>query len=182
MTIPKEIQSIADKLNEASYKVYLVGGCLRDLLLGKSPKDWDLTTDANPEEIQKVFPDSVYENKFGTVGVKTRSEDPAMALVEVTTFRTEGVYTDKRHPDEVKFAKTVEEDLARRDFTINAIALEFSISNYSPYGGSPEGRQFSKIIDPFNGQKDIKNKIIRTVGNPADRFNEDALRSEERRV
>ena len=183
--IPKEIINIAEKLQNpphpptgggGQFQAYLVGGCVRDLIMNREPKDWDITTNAKPLEIQKIFPDSAYENTFGTVAVKTRSENPLLKIVEITTFRLEGKYTDKRHPDEIKFAKTVEEDLARRDFTINSIALEFSISNYSPYGGSPEGRQFSKIIDPFNGQKDIKNKIIRTVGNPEDRFNEDALR------
>ncbi|KKU83125.1 MAG: tRNA adenylyltransferase, partial [Parcubacteria group bacterium GW2011_GWA2_47_8b] len=103
----KEVRDIADKLTDAGFEPYLVGGCLRDLLLGKNPKDWDLTTNAKPEEIQKIFPDSVYENKFGTVGIKTESEDPTLKLVEVTTFRLEGKYTDKRHPDEIKFAKTV---------------------------------------------------------------------------
>src|SRR3989339_576106 len=165
----EEVRDIADKLTDAGFEPYLVGGCLRDLLLGKNPKDWDLTTNAKPEEIQKIFPDSVYENKFGTVGIKTKSEDPTLKLVEVTTFRLEGKYTDKRHPDEIKFAKTVEDDLSRRDFTINAIALD-------PSGLSlldPKGRE---SIDPYNGQKDIRAKLIRCVGNSNERFNEDALR------
>src|SRR3989338_6571096 len=118
----KEVRDIADKLTDACFEPYLVGGCLRDLLLDKQPKDWDLTTGAKPEEILKAFPDSIYENKFGTVAIKTESEDPKMKIVEVTTFRQEGKYTDKRHPDEITFAKTVEEDLSRRDFTINAMA------------------------------------------------------------
>lgn len=164
MNIPKEVKSVADQLVAAGHKAYLVGGCLRDLLLEKSPKDWDLTTDAKPEQIQKIFPDSLYENKFGTVGVKTRSENPTLAVVEVTTFRKEGKYTDKRHPDEITFAKNVEEDLSRRDFTINALAL--SLSN-----GMAE-----KNVDPFGGEKDLKNKTIRAVGNATERFEEDALR------
>lgn len=175
---PTEIGNIAEKLKEAGFQAYLVGGCVRDLIMGVEPKDWDIATDAVPEEIQRIFPDSVYENKFGTVAVKTtdygqqttadkvvRSRS-AVDIVEVTTFRLEGKYTDKRHPDEIKFAKTIEEDLGRRDFTMNAIAAEFPIPN----------AQFPKIIDPYGGQKDIKNKIIRTVGEPEARFNEDALR------
>lgn len=162
----KPVREVADKLSKAGHEPYLVGGCLRDLLLGKNPKDWDLTTGATPEKIQKIFPDSVYENKFGTVGVKTRAEDSAMALVEVTTFRTEGVYTDKRHPDEVKFAKTVEEDLSRRDFTVNAMA----------YLVNSDKRNVDGLVDPFGGKEDLQNKTIRAVGKAAERFEEDALR------
>jgi len=134
----KEVRDIADKLTDAGFEPYLVGGCLRDLLLGKNPKDWDLTTNAKPEEIQKIFPDSVYENKFGTVGIKTKSEDPTLKLVEVTTFRLEGKYTDKRHPDEIKFAKTVEDDLSRRDFTVNAMAYQVSTGQ----------RRVGGLVDP----------------------------------
>lgn len=160
------VKKVADELSEAGYEPYLVGGCLRDLLIGKIPHDWDLTTNAKPEEIQKVFPESIYENKFGTVGVKTEAKDPAMALVEVTTFRTEGVYTDKRHPDEVKFSDNVEDDLARRDFTVNAMA----------YLVESDKRNVKGLVDPFGGKEDLKNKVIRAVGNPAERFEEDALR------
>ncbi len=158
--IPEVVLEVAEKLSGAGFEAYLVGGCVRDFLLNREPKDWDITTGAKPEEIQKLFPDSIYENKFGTVGVKTRSEDPKLKIIEITTFRVEGKYTDKRHPDEVRFAKTVEEDLSRRDFTINALAM------------SPDG----KIVDPYGGQKDIKGKVIRTVGKPEERFEEDALR------
>ena len=172
--IPEEIIEIAKKLQNpptgGNFQAYLVGGCVRDLLMEREPKDWDITTNAKPKEIQKIFPDSVYENKFGTVAVKTDSENPKLKIVEITTFRLEGKYTDKRHPDEIKFAKTVEEDLARRDFTINAIAFNMGTSDV------PRTSDVQNIIDPFNGQKDIKNKIIRTVGNPEERFNEDALR------
>jgi poly(A) polymerase/tRNA nucleotidyltransferase (CCA-adding enzyme) len=156
--IPKEVADIIKKLEENNYQAFLVGGCVRDLLMKREPKDWDIATDAKPEEIQKLFPDSVYENQFGTVGIKTESKNPTLKVVEVTTFRLEGKYTDQRHPDEIKFAKTVEEDLARRDFTINAMALK------------------TDLVDPFNGQKDLKDKIIRTVRKPEERFNEDALR------
>lgn len=160
MAIPKEVKNAYEKLTEVGFEAYLVGGCVRDILLGKEPKDWDIATNATPEEIQKVFPDSVYENQFGTVGVKTKSENPSLKVVEITTYRLEGKYTDKRHPDEVKFAKNIEEDLGRRDFTINAMAIEID----------------GEIVDPYDGQKDLKNKVIRAVGEPEKRFSEDALR------
>src|SRR3989344_5300145 len=122
--ISEEVLKIIELLENppvgGKFQAYLVGGCVRDLLLGREPKDWDITTNANPQEIQKIFPNSVYENKFGTVGVKNDSADEKLKIIEITAFRLEGKYTDKRHPDEIKFAKTIEEDLARRDFTINA--------------------------------------------------------------
>ncbi len=169
MNIPPEIITILKALQSEGFETYLVGGCVRDLLLknppaGK-PKDWDITTNAKPEEIQKLFKESVYENEFGTVGIKTGSNDPTLKIVELTTFRKEGKYTDKRHPDTITFAKTLEEDLSRRDFTINAIAIE--IKSQKPK---------VKIIDPFLGQTDLKNRLIRAVGDPNKRFNEDALR------
>ncbi len=160
MKLPQEVQLIIQTLTEAGFEAYAVGGCVRDLLIGKSPKDWDVTTNAKPEEIQKLFPEHVYENSFGTVAVKTGSEDQILALVEVTPYRIEGKYTDKRHPDDVKFAEKLEDDLSRRDFTVNAIAMDID----------------GTIIDNFDGQKDLKNKLIRTVGDPEQRFNEDALR------
>src|SRR3989344_4387237 len=160
MKIPAEVQSVIEKLTQANYEAYIVGGCVRDLLMGKTPKDWDVTTNAKPGEIQKIFVDSFYENKFGTVGVKTESEDETLKVIEVTTYRTESGYADKRHPDEVEFAEKLEDDLQRRDFTINAIAMDGS----------------GKVIDPYHGQEDIKNKIIRAVGEPEERFTEDALR------
>jgi tRNA nucleotidyltransferase (CCA-adding enzyme) len=160
MEIPKEVRGVMGVLAEAGHQAYLVGGCVRDMRLKRDPKDWDVATDATPEEIQKLFPESVYENTFGTVGIKTDSEDPKLKIIEVTTFRIESAYTDKRHPDQVKFAKTIEEDLARRDFTVNAMAMTVD----------------GDIVDPFDGEKDLKAKLIRTVGKPEDRFNEDALR------
>jgi len=158
MVIPGEVQNIIDQLKKAGFEAYIVGGCVRDFLIGMEPKDWDVTTNAKPEEIQKVFPDSFYENNFLTVTVRTGSEK--VPEIEITTYRLEAKYSDKRHPDEVRFAKSLDEDLSRRDFTVNAIAMDAS----------------KKITDLFEGQKDLKNKIIRTVGNPQERFGEDALR------
>ncbi len=120
--IPKEVIAVATKLEDAGFEAYVIGGCVRDVLLGKVPKDWDLTTNAHPDEIQKIFPDSFYENDFGTVGVKTESEDPALHVIEVTPYRKEGTYSDSRRPDSVEFGVSLEEDLKRRDFTVNAIA------------------------------------------------------------
>lgn len=160
MKLPSEIKSILNKLDKKDFEAYAVGGCVRDILLKQKPKDWDITTKAKPEQIQKIFPDSFYQNKFGTVTVKTKSKDSTLKEIEITTFRTEQKYTDKRHPDKISFTTDLKEDLARRDFTINALALD----------------KKGEIIDLFDGQKDLKKKIIRAVGQPADRFNEDALR------
>lgn len=162
-SIPKEVASIAETLSKAGYEAFLVGGCVRDLILKREPKDWDITTNAKPDEIQKLFPESVYENTFGTVGIKTESENPLLKVVEVTTYRIEGKYSDKRHPDEIKFAAKVEDDLARRDFTVNALALSIK-------------KNTSALIDPYGGVADIGNNIIRAVGEPHRRFEEDALR------
>ena len=160
--IPLVVRQIAFRLLKNNFEAYIVGGCVRDLLIGHEPKDWDIATSARPEEIQKLFPESIYENRFGTVGIKTKSRNPHLQIVEATTFRTETVYSDKRHPDKIEFAKTIEEDLARRDFTINALALALKPKLY--------------LIDPFAGQKDLKEKIIRAVRDPEARFKEDALR------
>jgi tRNA nucleotidyltransferase (CCA-adding enzyme) len=161
MRVPSEVREVADGLRAGGFEAYLVGGCVRDLLLDRTPKDWDLTTNAKPEQIQAIFPESFYENDFGTVGVKTGSEDNRLAIIEVTPYRTETGYSDKRRPDAVTFGDNLEEDLARRDFTINAIAYDDSKG---------------QIIDPYKGQKDIDAKVLRTVGVAADRFEEDALR------
>ena len=175
--LKKEIIDVGAALERAGFEAYLVGGCVRDLLLGKEPNDWDIATDAKPEEIQKIFPDSVYENNFGTVGVKTESENPKLKIIEITTFRREGKYTDKRHPDEITFAETIEEDLSRRDFTVNALALHLTFGQKHLTGDrkSIVNSQLS-IVDPYGGQSDLKNKIIRAVGKPEERFQEDALR------
>jgi len=159
MQIPSEVKTIIAKLKKQGFEAFIVGGCVRDLLKGETPKDWDVATNAKPKDIEKLFPKSFYENKFLTVTVQTQSSDAKLKEIEITTYRSEAKYTDKRHPDEVKFAKSIQEDLARRDFTVNAIAIDDS-----------------KIIDPFSGQKDLKDKIIRAVGVAQDRFAEDALR------
>lgn len=164
--IPEEIIGIYKTFELAGFDIYLVGGCVRNLLMKKPVKDWDLTTNAKPEEILSLFPNGFYDNTFGTVGIPIIINN-ATHNVEVTTFRTERGYSDKRRPDEVIWGKTIEEDLARRDFTINAIALKLSVLN----------SQFStRIIDPFNGQKDIEDKLVKAVGDPKKRFKEDALR------
>ena len=173
--IPQEVLAVVIKLQEAGYEAYPVGGCVRDLLLGKEPKDWDITTSAKPEEIMGLFPESFYENKFLTVTAKTGSEDLALAEIEITTFREEGKYTDKRHPDEVRFAHTLEEDLSRRDFTINAMALEMQKSKIKNQNDNAKFKNF-EIIDPFGGQDDLKKKLIRAAGESKKRFEEDALR------
>ena len=164
-TIPQVIQDIAKQFEQHDFQIYLVGGCVRDLLLKKSLKDWDFTTNATPEQITALFPDSFYDNSFGTVGIPIEIGEEKH-VVEVTTFRTEKEYKDHRHPESVAWGKTIEEDLSRRDFTVNAMAV--SLSSLS------QNKQ--DIIDPYNGQEDLEKKLIRAVGDPAKRFKEDALR------
>ena len=160
--IPKEITAIINTLEAAGFEAFAVGGCVRDLLLGRKPKDWDITTSARPEDIMKLFPDSKYENDFGTVAVFPKNvADPALVMVEVTPYRIESAYSDKRHPDSVVFGMKLEEDLARRDFTINALALNVKTD---------------EVVDPFGGKKDFKEGLIRAVGSADDRLEEDALR------
>ncbi len=152
-TLPKEVTNLIDKFQRANFQIFIVGGAVRDLLIGKIVSDWDFTTDAKPEEILKILPEGFYDNKFGTVGLKK-----GLGIFEITTMRKEGDYKDHRHPTEIGWTNKIEEDLARRDLTINAMALG------------------QDLVDPFKGQSDIKNKIIKTVGDPEKRFKEDALR------
>ena len=181
--IPDYVTHVTETLENAGFEAFVVGGCVRDMFLGREIKDWDLTTSATPEEIQGLFEKTVYENTFGTVGVCVPvvtqetlinidknvsrdtntivSDETEYYIVEVTPFRKEGKYTDNRHPDEVSFTRNINEDLGRRDFTINAMAYSM---------------EKDTITDLYNGQSDIKDKIIRTVGSPKDRFSEDALR------
>ena len=164
LNIPKEIRAALIILENAGFEAYLVGGCVRDIFLGRTPSDWDITTNATPEKIQELFPNSFYENKFGTVSVVTGSEDPKLRAIEITPYRIEGKYSDKRHPDEIKFSDKIEDDLSRRDFTVNALAMKIN------------GQEYPEIIDLFDGKKDLENKTIKAVGNPEERFEEDALR------
>ncbi len=159
--IPKNIREIYEKLEKENFEAYLVGGCVRNLLMNLPVKDWDLTTNAIPDQILKLFPNGFYNNEFGTVGIP----QDKLGIVEITTYRTEHGFSDRRHPEKVEWGKTIEEDLGRRDFTMNAIALAVSSQ-----------KSEVKFVDPFDGQSDIKNKIIRAVGNPKERFKEDALR------
>ncbi len=159
--VPKEVGAIATALREKGFEAYFVGGCVRDLLLGRTPNDWDVTTNALPDQIQAIFTDTFYENDYGTVGVKTASEDERLAIVEVTPYRTESGYSDHRRPDHISFGTSLYEDLARRDFTINAIALDESKGH---------------LVDPYDGIKDIKDRLVRAVGNASERLSEDALR------
>ena len=162
LAVPEEVLKLCRTLNDAGHEAYLIGGCVRDLLVERTPKDWDITTNATPQQIQALFPDSFYENTYGTVGVKTESEDPRLKIIEITPYRTETTYSNARHPDEVHFSAHLTDDLKRRDFTVNAIA-------YDPFTDT--------LIDEHGGQKDIERKVLATVGDPDERFAEDALRT-----
>ncbi len=161
--IPDEIISVYEKLENAGFEVFLIGGCVRNLVMGITVKDWDLTTNATPNEIQSLFPDSFYDNSFGTVGVPIEKDGETTTVAEITTFRTEQGFENNRHPTNVKWGKTLNEDVKRRDFTINTIALKLV-----------DNKQ--EIIDTENGIEDLNNKLIRAVGNADERFKEDALR------
>ena len=162
LPVPIEVSRITQSLQNKGFSAYIVGGCVRDLLMNRIPRDWDVTTNAKPEDIEQTFTKTFYENNFGTVTVVNEEvTDTSLKTIEITPFRRESEYIDHRHPEQVFFAETIEEDLKRRDFTINALA-------YNPQTG--------ELIDNFSGTKDIKDKIIRTVGTSADRFEEDALR------
>ncbi len=157
ITIPEAVADVIRQLENAGYEAYAVGGCVRDCLLGLEPHDWDITTSAAPECTMAVFGENAIPTglQYGTVSVKSGE-----FIVEVTTFRTDGVYTDNRRPDSIGYASSLPEDLSRRDFTINAIAYSLS----------------GELIDPFNGHRDLNNKLIRAVGVARHRFEEDALR------
>ncbi len=159
--IPAEVRQVAKTLRDAGFDAYLVGGCTRDLMLCRAPKDWDLTTNAHPDQIVALFENSYCNNDYGTVGVITESEEEKLKVIEVTPYRAESGYSDARRPDEVRFGVSLQEDLARRDFTVNAIALD------------PESLA---IIDPFGGLEDLKVKRLVAVGVAQERFAEDALR------
>lgn len=166
-SIPNEVLRVTSELKRHGHEAYIVGGCVRDLFVGKTPKDWDVATNATPEQITAMFPKTFYENDYGTVGVVNEATDESqkvnesLKVIEVTPYRTETGYSDKRRPDSVSFSQKIEDDLKRRDFTFNAVA-------YDPENG--------QIIDLFGGLKDLNNKTIRAVGKPDERFSEDALR------
>ncbi|OGK30923.1 hypothetical protein A3F29_02275 [Candidatus Roizmanbacteria bacterium RIFCSPHIGHO2_12_FULL_33_9] len=160
LKLPGYVQDFMEVFTNKGYQIFLVGGAVRDLIV-KGNIDWnfaDFATNARPQEIVKLFPKTFYENQFGTVGVE-QEVDGNKIIFEVTTFRKESDYKDKRHPSFIEWANTIEEDLGRRDFTVNAMS----------YDGE-------KLMDPYNGQDDLKNKLIRAVGEPKKRFSEDALR------
>jgi len=173
MKISPVATKIVETLEKAGYEAWIVGGAVRDSLLSRPTKDWDVTTSATPEQVMPLFEESFYDNAYGTVMVAGKhlkvqfglSEESATdeEIFDITTYRTEHGYSDKRRPDTVEWGKTVEEDLARRDFTINAIAIR-------------PGKNKEEIIDPYGGQSDLKLGVIRAVGEPVARFEEDALR------
>ncbi len=176
--IPKEIVGVTKTLKEGGFEAYLVGGCVRDLLTNREPKDWDITTNAKPEQIQDLFEKTVYENNFGTVAVvneELEHDDPAR-IIEITPYRTETTYSNNRHPDEVSFSDKLEDDLKRRDFTMNAIALEIKGDFVNDIGDINSKRHEVSITDIYGGIKDIQEQRIRAVGNASERFQEDALR------
>jgi tRNA nucleotidyltransferase (CCA-adding enzyme) len=161
--LPKEVKDIFNQFKKKGFEIYAVGGAVRDILLNQEIKDWDFTTNATPSDILSVFPDGFYDNKFGTVGIpikiKSGGKTEVKEIIEITTFRSESGYKDHRHPDQITWGETLDEDLQRRDFTINAIAFDGN-----------------KFTDLYGGEQDLQNKLIRTVGNPVSRFNEDGLR------
>jgi len=160
--IPEEVSDVTKTLKDAAFEAYLVGGCVRDLFMGRKPKDWDITTNATPEEIIPLFPKTFYENDFGTVGVVNENvSDETLKVIEITPYRIESSYSDHRRPDKVTFSKNILDDLKRRDFTVNAIAYDV---------------ETGEIIDPFGGVSDLARGVIKTVGEPKERFSEDGLR------
>lgn len=155
LELPSAVKKTIEKLKKAGFEAWAVGGSVRDLLMRRKTKNWDFTTNATPGQILKIFPNGFYDNRFGTVGVPQENEE----IYEITTYRTERGYSDRRHPDKIKWGQSLEEDLARRDFTINSLVFD--------------GK---KLVDPYGGQEDIKNKLVKAVGDPEKRFAEDGLR------
>ncbi len=164
------VTKIITTLQSARFEAYIVGGAVRDLLLSLPADDWDVTTNATPEQIQPLFQECFYDNEYGTVKVAGKHIREQFGIPEgsikdeelydITTYRSESGYSDKRRPDSVTWGRTIEEDLKRRDFTVNALAMNL------------EG----KIVDPYSGQEDLEHKIIKAVGEAVERFDEDALR------
>ena len=170
--MPEDVKYILEKLNNAGYEAYAVGGCVRDSILGRIPDDWDITTSAKPEETKALFPRTIDTGiQHGTVTVMCNHVG-----YEVTTYRIDGEYEDSRHPKEVIFTSDLLEDLKRRDFTINAMAYNHLEDRESLVETGININKSSGLVDAFGGIEDIQNKIIRCVGNPIHRFEEDALR------
>lgn len=159
LRVPADVTEVVRRLQEAGHEAYVVGGCVRDALRGVEPADWDVTTCAHPPEIQRIFRRSLYTNRFGTVVVQMGDRE-----IEVTTFRLESTYADHRRPDSVAFTDSLEADLSRRDFTMNAMA-------WRPGAGGG-----GELVDPFGGRVDLERRLVRAVGDPGQRFAEDALR------
>ena len=160
LRVPKDVERVVAKLTDAGHEAFVVGGCVRDAIRGVDPQDWDVATDATPDEVQKLFAKSLYTNRFGTVVVRSGDHE-----IEVTTYRVEAGYTDHRRPDHVAFTDSLHEDLSRRDFTMNAMAWR------PGQNGMP-----GELVDPFGGQRDLESRVLRAVGEPDERFREDALR------
>ncbi len=161
--VPEPVVTLLETLWSAGHGAYIVGGSLRDALLGRPAEDWDLATDALPEQTQELFPDAVYENRFGTVAVRRRRHE-----YQITTFRSDHDYADFRRPHRVEFGTSLEADLARRDFTVNAMA----------WGATPvdDATLPATLVDPFGGRADVARRVLRAVADPETRFKEDALR------
>ncbi len=165
LRVPKDVERVVETLIANGFEAFVVGGCVRDAIRGVDPQDWDVATSAKPEEIQRLFKRSLYTNRFGTVVVSSGAHE-----VEVTTYRIEAGYADHRRPDEVAFTESLHEDLARRDFTMNAMAWRPTPGPSGSFEGGGE------LVDPFGGRADLDARMVRAVGEPAARFNEDALR------
>ena len=166
--IPRDVADLLRALRTSGFGAYVVGGAVRDVIAGRTPADWDLATEATPDQLRALFPNATYENRFGTVGVPTGDG----VVREITTFRADSEGGDGRRPDEVTFLPRIEGDLARRDFTINAIA--FGLAPGASRRADPIAD--GAIVDPHGGTDDLANGLLRAVGDPAERFIEDALR------
>lgn len=160
--IPQAVLEVCETFTKAGFAAWIVGGCVRDLIIGRKPKDWDIATNATPEQIQALFENTFYTNDFGTVGIVNEEvADESLKVVEATPYRLEGKYSDARRPDSVQFSQRIEDDLKRRDFTINALA-------YNPASG--------ELFDLYGGIQDLADGTIKAVGEASERFAEDALR------
>jgi len=174
VTLPDYVQKTARMLIDEGFECYLVGGAVKDIVLGNNPHDYDLATDALPDEMLNIFPESVATGaKFGTILALTADKKGEVYEVEVTTFRSEAEYVDGRWPSSVEFVVDIDKDLGRRDFTFNAMAIDLSRANVS----GDENEQLLDIYDPFNGVTDLNRKLVRAVGTPIERFKEDGLRA-----